>query len=99
TQPFSLCNPRCRLGYSKSKKEGEQFCCYNCIPCSDGKISDKEVCKVASFRCNVSKPLPIHHKYYKSGDLIMAGIISHTYHFTSPTFYLKRPSSAVFSDF
>ncbi|XP_070584775.1 vomeronasal type-2 receptor 26-like [Erythrolamprus reginae] len=41
-QPLSLCNPHCRLGYAKSKKEGEQFCCYNCIPCSDGKISDKE---------------------------------------------------------
>ncbi|KAG8140791.1 hypothetical protein E2320_003448, partial [Naja naja] len=57
------------------------------------------VCKIPNFKCNVSEPLPIHHKYYKSGDLIMAFIISHTYRFSNPTSYEKRPSSALFGDF
>nr|XP_056720672.1 vomeronasal type-2 receptor 26-like [Euleptes europaea] len=40
--PLSVCNDNCKPGYSKKKKEGEQFCCYNCDPCPEGKISDKE---------------------------------------------------------
>ncbi|XP_063158721.1 vomeronasal type-2 receptor 26-like [Candoia aspera] len=40
-QPISLCNEKCRSGYRKSKKEGESFCCYDCTPCSEGKISNQ----------------------------------------------------------
>ncbi|XP_062993259.1 vomeronasal type-2 receptor 26-like [Elgaria multicarinata webbii] len=39
-QPISLCNTQCLPGYLKEKKEGEKFCCYNCVPCPEGKISD-----------------------------------------------------------
>uniref|UniRef100_A0A803TCK5 G-protein coupled receptors family 3 profile domain-containing protein n=1 Tax=Anolis carolinensis TaxID=28377 RepID=A0A803TCK5_ANOCA len=38
-QPLSLCNDHCYPGYSKRKKEGKPFCCYDCIPCPEGKIS------------------------------------------------------------
>uniref|UniRef100_A0A803TQR6 G-protein coupled receptors family 3 profile domain-containing protein n=1 Tax=Anolis carolinensis TaxID=28377 RepID=A0A803TQR6_ANOCA len=38
-QPLSLCNDHCYPGYSKKKKEGKPFCCYDCIPCPEGKIS------------------------------------------------------------
>ncbi|XP_067325565.1 vomeronasal type-2 receptor 26-like [Anolis sagrei] len=41
-QPLSLCNDQCYPGYSKRKKEGEPFCCYDCIPCPEGKISAKK---------------------------------------------------------
>ncbi|XP_015281619.1 PREDICTED: vomeronasal type-2 receptor 26-like [Gekko japonicus] len=40
--PLSVCNDNCHPGYSKRKKEGEPFCCYDCISCSHGKISDKK---------------------------------------------------------
>ncbi|XP_062994118.1 vomeronasal type-2 receptor 26-like [Elgaria multicarinata webbii] len=40
--PFSLCNDKCHRGYSKKKKEGEKFCCYDCEPCSEGKIANEE---------------------------------------------------------
>ncbi|XP_058038631.1 vomeronasal type-2 receptor 26-like [Ahaetulla prasina] len=39
--PVSLCNDHCDLGSSKNKKEGEKFCCYDCAPCPERKISDK----------------------------------------------------------
>ncbi|XP_060137221.1 vomeronasal type-2 receptor 26-like [Zootoca vivipara] len=42
TQPHSVCTVRCQLGSSKKVKEGEPFCCYDCIPCPDGKISNME---------------------------------------------------------
>ncbi|XP_058038604.1 vomeronasal type-2 receptor 26-like [Ahaetulla prasina] len=39
TEPLSICNDNCHSGYSKQKKEGKPFCCYDCIRCSEGKIS------------------------------------------------------------
>ncbi|XP_029142846.1 vomeronasal type-2 receptor 26-like [Protobothrops mucrosquamatus] len=42
SQPVSICTGSCRPGTSKKIKEGEPFCCYDCIPCPDGKISEKE---------------------------------------------------------
>ncbi|XP_077774260.1 vomeronasal type-2 receptor 26-like [Podarcis muralis] len=42
TQPHSVCTVSCQPGSSKKMKEGEPFCCYNCIPCPEGKISNKE---------------------------------------------------------
>ncbi|XP_070583930.1 vomeronasal type-2 receptor 26-like [Erythrolamprus reginae] len=47
--PLSLCNSYCQPGYQK-KKKGEQFCCYDCVQCPEGKISserDTEDC----FKC------------------------------------------------
>ncbi|XP_062813539.1 vomeronasal type-2 receptor 26 [Anolis carolinensis] len=40
TQPISVCSESCLPGSSKKVKEGEPFCCYACIPCSEGKVSD-----------------------------------------------------------
>nr|XP_028561199.1 vomeronasal type-2 receptor 26-like [Podarcis muralis] len=48
--PLGLCNDRCQPGYSRKKKEGLPFCCYDCASCPDGMISnqtDTDHC----FRC------------------------------------------------
>ncbi|XP_066486302.1 vomeronasal type-2 receptor 26-like [Tiliqua scincoides] len=37
-----VCNDNCYPGYSRKKKEGQPFCCYDCAPCPDGKISDEK---------------------------------------------------------
>ncbi|XP_054850478.1 vomeronasal type-2 receptor 26-like [Eublepharis macularius] len=45
--PVSRCSRSCHPGYQKKKREGEQFCCYDCTPCPEGKISvqeDKDDC-------------------------------------------------------
>ncbi|XP_015673766.1 vomeronasal type-2 receptor 26 [Protobothrops mucrosquamatus] len=39
-QPLSLCNNYCSLGYAKTKIEGKPFCCYDCLHCPEGKISN-----------------------------------------------------------
>nr|XP_056720430.1 vomeronasal type-2 receptor 26-like [Euleptes europaea] len=41
-QPFSVCNDNCQPGYSRKTKEGKPFCCYDCAPCPEGKISNKK---------------------------------------------------------
>ncbi|XP_015673771.1 vomeronasal type-2 receptor 26-like [Protobothrops mucrosquamatus] len=41
--PLSLCNDPCKAGYSKAKKEGEPFCCYDCHLCPEGKITEKDM--------------------------------------------------------
>nr|XP_056720644.1 vomeronasal type-2 receptor 26-like [Euleptes europaea] len=40
--PLAVCNDNCHTGYYKQMKEEEQFCCYNCVPCPEGKISDQK---------------------------------------------------------
>ncbi|XP_062992837.1 vomeronasal type-2 receptor 26-like [Elgaria multicarinata webbii] len=40
--PLAVCNDNCHPGYRRKKKEGKPFCCYDCVPCSDGKISDQK---------------------------------------------------------
>nr|XP_056720629.1 vomeronasal type-2 receptor 26-like [Euleptes europaea] len=42
TRPLSQCNENCHSGYSRQKKEGKPFCCYDCLPCPEGKISNKK---------------------------------------------------------
>ncbi|XP_032092296.1 vomeronasal type-2 receptor 26-like [Thamnophis elegans] len=39
--PLSICNDNCPSGYRKTPKEGEPFCCYDCIPCPQGKITNQ----------------------------------------------------------
>ncbi|XP_061447410.1 vomeronasal type-2 receptor 26-like [Rhineura floridana] len=41
-RPLSLCNDKCHSGYSRTKMEGKPFCCYDCVPCPEGKISNKK---------------------------------------------------------
>ncbi|XP_070584753.1 vomeronasal type-2 receptor 26-like [Erythrolamprus reginae] len=42
TKPFSLCNDNCHPGYRKAQKEGKPFCCYDCLSCPGGKISNQK---------------------------------------------------------
>ncbi|XP_060540631.1 vomeronasal type-2 receptor 26-like [Pantherophis guttatus] len=39
--PVSLCNDACSPGYWKKRAEGKAFCCYDCVPCPEAKISNQ----------------------------------------------------------
>ncbi|KAM3820962.1 vomeronasal type-2 receptor 26-like [Vipera latastei] len=38
-QPVSVCSESCPPGYQKKKREKDKFCCYDCAPCPERKIS------------------------------------------------------------
>nr|XP_034987457.1 vomeronasal type-2 receptor 26-like [Zootoca vivipara] len=48
--PLSVCNDYCYPGYSRKKKEGEKFCCYDCAPCPEGMISH-QIDMAACIKC------------------------------------------------
>ncbi|XP_060112574.1 vomeronasal type-2 receptor 26-like [Heteronotia binoei] len=48
--PVSVCNDFCLPGYLKRRKEGEKFCCYDCAPCPEGKVSNQKGMDEC-FRC------------------------------------------------
>ncbi|XP_066486532.1 vomeronasal type-2 receptor 26-like [Tiliqua scincoides] len=37
--PFSICSEFCQPGFRKRMKEGEKFCCYDCVHCPEEKVS------------------------------------------------------------
>nr|XP_028558885.1 vomeronasal type-2 receptor 26-like [Podarcis muralis] len=39
--PVSICSESCHPGNQKKMMEGQKFCCYDCTPCLEGKISNQ----------------------------------------------------------
>ncbi|KAM4709443.1 vomeronasal type-2 receptor 26-like [Discoglossus pictus] len=39
--PVSQCSDTCEPGHRKSSRDGESSCCYDCVPCLEGEISNK----------------------------------------------------------
>ncbi|XP_015266905.1 PREDICTED: vomeronasal type-2 receptor 26-like [Gekko japonicus] len=56
------------------------------------------VCKISVIMCSTRNPLPIRHKYYQPGDLIIGGIISQIYMFSDPITFEHYPFHKLFDD-
>ncbi|XP_027017682.2 extracellular calcium-sensing receptor-like [Tachysurus fulvidraco] len=39
--PVSVCSDSCSPGFRKAVRQGEPLCCFDCVPCDSGKISNQ----------------------------------------------------------
>ncbi|XP_017948062.2 extracellular calcium-sensing receptor [Xenopus tropicalis] len=39
--PLSVCSQICSVGFKKVAKKGEPVCCFQCVPCSQGEITNQ----------------------------------------------------------
>ncbi|XP_060112565.1 vomeronasal type-2 receptor 26-like [Heteronotia binoei] len=49
--PLSQCNDQCNPGYYKKEMEGKTICCYTCVSCPEGEISNQKD-MVQCIRCS-----------------------------------------------
>ncbi|XP_066430863.1 vomeronasal type-2 receptor 26-like [Eleutherodactylus coqui] len=79
--PVSTCSEECLPGYRRASKPELQKCCFDCVPCSEGEISN-ETDSVLCHKCpedqwpkeiNQCVPKPIEFLSYKD-DIMVHGV-------------------------
>ncbi|XP_069816507.1 extracellular calcium-sensing receptor-like [Dendropsophus ebraccatus] len=86
--PLSVCSPSCQPGFRKATRRGEPLCCFQCIQCPYGEISN-QIDSLQCLKCpwdmwpNPSKDhcVPKSQEFLSHGDplgvtLIATGIFS-----------------------
>ncbi|XP_018414826.1 PREDICTED: extracellular calcium-sensing receptor-like [Nanorana parkeri] len=48
--PYSVCSDNCSAGYWKAPQKGQPACCFDCIPCPEGMISN-ETNSISCYIC------------------------------------------------
>ncbi|KAM5191428.1 vomeronasal type-2 receptor 26-like [Mantella aurantiaca] len=79
TVPVSICSEDCPPGYRSVMKRGIHRCCFNCLPCSEGEISN-ETDKGSCHKCpedqwpndhNKCEPKPVEYLSYNNNTMVL----------------------------
>ncbi|XP_044146890.1 vomeronasal type-2 receptor 26-like, partial [Bufo gargarizans] len=83
TVPPSICNEPCKPGYRKAKREGEASCCYDCVQCTKGEMSnttDSQSClecsRYENSNINRTNCVPKDVNFLSYGDILGATLTS-----------------------
>uniref|UniRef100_A0A8C6XTG9 G-protein coupled receptors family 3 profile domain-containing protein n=1 Tax=Naja naja TaxID=35670 RepID=A0A8C6XTG9_NAJNA len=60
--PISICNDNCFKGFSKRKKEGLPFCCYDCFSCPKGKCPEGQFPNHGQDGCLLKEIIYLSHE-------------------------------------
>lgn len=59
----------------------------------------RRVCKDSFLKCHSSDSSPFLHKYHESGDLILGGIISHSFVASEKISFRRHPFQDIFVEY
>ncbi|XP_076853586.1 extracellular calcium-sensing receptor-like [Brachyhypopomus gauderio] len=106
--PVSVCSERCPPGTRKAIQKGRPICCYDCIPCAEGEISNNTD-SLDCLRCppefwpntkqNICLPKPVEYLSWDDTLAIILTVFSITGAFmavcVTAVFYKHRTSPIV----
>ncbi|XP_066485580.1 vomeronasal type-2 receptor 26-like [Tiliqua scincoides] len=90
--PRSTCVESCRVGHSKTVREGEAICCYDCTPCPDDMMSN-QTDAAHCVKCpedqypnkNQDQCIPKHMAFLNYNEPLGIGFVSITFSFMTMT--------------
>uniref|UniRef100_A0AAY5F581 G-protein coupled receptors family 3 profile domain-containing protein n=1 Tax=Electrophorus electricus TaxID=8005 RepID=A0AAY5F581_ELEEL len=96
--PISVCSESCPTGTRKAVQKGKPLCCFDCIPCAEGEISNKTVVSIVGALMTLAISL-IFFKYkntpivkVQNSELSFLLLFSLTLCFLCSLTFIGRPS-------